>query len=179
MKQIVVQDGGVHEFFVAAQEAVQIIDAASTDRSIVVALTGEGAKVELLAQIYATDDETKHVQHTVIHQAANTQSVILVKSVLDDRAVLDYDATITIDQPDCSGEQRADVLLLSEHARAKAVPHLHISSMHSVCSHGVTISKIDERIMYFMQSRGITREEAKSAAIEAHVSPVKERIAYV
>ena len=58
------------------------------------------------------------------------------------------------------------ILLLSDEARAEAVPDLEIESDDVKCSHAATISKIPEEQLFYLMSRGLSKFEGESMIVE-------------
>ena len=75
----------------------------------------------------------------------------------------------------CEGYQKDDTLLLSENARADVVPNLEIANNEVKCSHGATITQIDEEKLFYMMSRGLDEKNAKKTMIEGFFDPVFAR----
>ena len=68
-------------------------------------------------------------------------------------------------------------LLLGENARVAPIPVLEIEA-HDVtrCSHGATVSSVDEEQLYYMMSRGLTREDATHAIVDGFLRQGLERL---
>jgi Fe-S cluster assembly protein SufD len=66
--------------------------------------------------------------------------------------------------------------LLSDKATINAKPQLEIFADDVKCSHGCTIGQLDDRAMFYMQSRGIPQKEAKALLMYAFSNEVIESI---
>ena len=64
------------------------------------------------------------------------------------------------------------MILLSDKAYAEAIPNLEIENNDVKCSHGATISQIDEDKLFYMTSRGINEKDAKRVIIEGFFEPI-------
>ena len=53
-------------------------------------------------------------------------------------------------------------LLLSDHAQVESKPQLEIFADDVKCTHGVTIGQLDEEAVFYLRSRGINHEDARS-----------------
>ena len=58
--------------------------------------------------------------------------------------------------------QQNNNLLLSDFAAVDTKPQLEIFADDVACSHGCTIGQLDDEALFYMQSRGIPRKEAKA-----------------
>ena len=66
--------------------------------------------------------------------------------------------------------------LLSEHARVDTKPQLEIFADDVKCTHGATIGRLDEQAMFYLKSRGIGQENARSLLTYAFAAEVLETI---
>ena len=60
-----------------------------------------------------------------------------------------------------NSDQLCKTLLLSSKSRIDALPILEINNENVKCTHGSTVSDLDDDQMFYLQSRGITQNEAK------------------
>jgi Fe-S cluster assembly protein SufD len=72
--------------------------------------------------------------------------------------------------------QLSKALILSEGAEMDNKPELEIYADDVKCSHGATTGQLDEDAMFYMRSRGIGEEDARSLLIEAFVKELAEEI---
>lgn len=72
--------------------------------------------------------------------------------------------------------QQNNNILLSDKATINAKPQLEIFADDVKCSHGCTIGQLDESAMFYMQSRGIPKKEAKALLMYAFSNEVMESI---
>lgn len=126
-------------------------------------LVGAGAESIMLALWFADDDQ--HVDHQTLqdHVAPHAHSDLLYKGALTDAARSVFRGLIRV-RP---GAQLTDAyqtnrnLLLSKDANATALPNLEIEADDVRCSHGATIGQVEARQLFYMMSRGLSREQAE------------------
>ena len=63
-----------------------------------------------------------------------------------------------------------DTLLLSTTAKVNCIPRLEIHTNEVKASHGAGISQVDEQSLFYLESRGIGKEEAKAIMIQGFLS---------
>lgn len=131
-------------------------------------LLGEGAEVEIFGVFEANETERKEVSVTIIHRAGNTRADTTLKGVARDKGFLKFEGRIIIDKgcPNTNSFLTEKILLLSDQARAEAIPDLEIESDDVKCSHAATISKIPEEQVFYLQSRGLSQKDAKEAIVQ-------------
>jgi len=141
-----------------------VLGAALTRHDLTAVLAGEGASC-LLNGLYLVAG-TQHVDHhTVIdHASPHAESHEYFNGVLDERSHGVFNGRIVV-RP---GAQRTDSkqtnnnLLLSEEARADSQPQLEIYADDVKCTHGATLGPIDERALFYLESRGLSRAAARA-----------------
>lgn len=108
------------------------------------------------------------------HVGPTSHSETTVWNVLSDEAVAVFNGMIRIVQncPQTKAYQSNKTLLLSEKARVHTLPKLEISTDDVKCSHGASVSSLDESQLFYLQSRGISKEQAQKMLVEAFTQPV-------
>lgn len=143
-----------------------------------VVLDGEGGEVTLNG-LYALSGSQHVDNHTLIdHARPNCTSRELYKGVLDGRSRGIFDGTIIV-RPDAQKSDARQVnrnLLLSEEALADSKPTLQIHADDVKCSHAATIGQIEENALFYLRSRGLTEEMARSLLVNAFVSDILGRL---
>ena len=103
------------------------------------------------------------------HNKPYAKSVQEARSILKDNATGIFDAKIRVahEAPYSNASQNSKAILLDEHARMYAKPQLEIYIDELEASHGSSIGRLDENALFYLCSRGIHRENAKSMLILA------------
>ncbi len=124
---------------------------------------------------WATLDTTTDVEHL----APYTCSGQLVKGVVggDAKGVFQGKIHIAPHAVKTEGKQLHKALLLTDTAEIDCKPELEIFADDVKCSHGAASGELDEEQLFYMQSRGIGREEAKQILIDAYLDDVINHIA--
>lgn len=93
----------------------------------------------------------------VHHIGPDSTSRINVKSIIDDTSHSSFLGSITVDKDAINTDAQLvnKNLLLSSKATAITEPQLDINTKEIACSHGCTVSNIDEDQLYLLESRGI------------------------
>ncbi|GMR09939.1 MAG: Fe-S cluster assembly protein SufD [Anaerolineae bacterium] len=141
-------------------------------------LDGQGAQGRWTGFYFA--DGIQHLDHDTQqnHLAPNTTSDLLFKGALVDRSRSVWQGMIYV----APGAQRTDGfqanrnLILSKRARADSIPGLEILADDVRCTHGATVSQLEEEPIFYLMSRGIPREEAERLVVEGFFASVMKRI---
>jgi Fe-S cluster assembly protein SufD len=112
------------------------------------------------------------------HVAPGCLSDLLYQGALLGRSRSVYEGTIRA----WPGAQKTNAyqsnrnLLLSRRARADSLPQLEIEANDLRCTHGATVSPVDENQVFYLMSRGIPRDEAVRLIVEGFFRPSLERL---
>ena len=143
-----------------------------------VSMDGEGASTSTLGLILT--DKIQHVDSfTVIdHASPNCTSNQYYKGVLDDMSTGVFNGKIHVHPNAQKTEafQANNNILLSNTAKMHTKPQLEIYADDVKCSHGATIGQLDEDALFYLQSRGIPRDESRLMLMDAFANDVISRI---
>ena len=143
-----------------------------------VELVGEGAQAQVNGVMF-TEGKQHLAYHTrQDHHAPNCKSNLLYKGALQDKSRIVWRGMIHVDQDaqKTDGYQRNDNLMLSDTARADSIPGLEILADDVRCSHGSTIGRVEEELIFYACSRGLTRREAARMIVAGFFQQVLDRI---
>jgi Fe-S cluster assembly scaffold protein SufB len=131
-------------------------------------LTGEGAQATISGIFAAAGKEQKNITVIINHQAAHTRSNTVLKGVVRDHAQVSFTGRIIVAEhcPDTNAFLTERILLLSDTAKAEAVPELEILTDDVKCSHAASISHIPEAQLFYLKSRGIAHSEAEALIVQ-------------
>jgi len=126
-------------------------------------LGGEGAESHsyglFLSDKWQHIDNFVNVDHAFPHCTSNQ----LFKGVLDDMSTGAFNGRILV-RPDAQGTlayQKNNNILLTDDAKMDTKPQLEIYADDVKCSHGATVGQLDGDALFYLQSRGINKREAR------------------
>jgi Fe-S cluster assembly protein SufD len=124
--------------------------------------------------------EKQHVDHYTLvqHASPNCESHQDYKGIFSDQSIGVFNGKIFVEKEaqKTNAFQKSNNILLSDKATINAKPQLEIFADDVKCSHGCTIGQLDETAMFYMQSRGIPKKEAKALLMYAFSNAVIESI---
>jgi len=126
-------------------------------------LGGEGA--ESFSNGLFLTDKWQHVDNfvNVDHAFPNCTSNQLFKGVLDNMSTGAFNGRILV-REDAQGTlayQKNNNILLTDDAKMDIKPQLEIYADDVKCSHGATVGQLDTEALFYLQSRGINKKEAR------------------
>ncbi len=135
-------------------------------------LAAEGSACTLNG-LYMAERRQHLDQFTSIdHATARCTSRELYKGVLDGRATGVFSGRIRVhpDAQKTDASQTNKNLLLSDEAVVDTKPQLEIFADDVKCTHGAAVGQLDEAAVFYLRSRGISRNEARSLLTYAFAS---------
>ncbi len=165
------RDSQLHSFSFA-------VGGALARTNVYTSLDGDAATCTLNG-LYLTDG-TQHIdnQTSIEHIAPNCPSHEVYKGVLDGRSHGVFNGKVYVhpEAQKTDGKQSNNNLLLSPTARVDTKPQLEIFADDVKCTHGATVGRLDELAMFYLNSRGIGRETARTLLTYAFAADVLETI---
>lgn len=141
-------------------------------------LDGEHIESHLYGLYLGNNDQ--HIDHHTFidHAKPNCESNELYKGILDDKARGVFSGKILVNQiaQKTNAFQSNKSVLLSDEASVDAKPQLEIYADDVKCSHGATVGKLDDQAFFYIRSRGVSEESARSMLIRAFVDDIVSQI---
>jgi Fe-S cluster assembly protein SufD len=124
------------------------------------------------------DSQHHEIKTNINHLAENTKSYQLIKTVLNDKAKGVYQGKIYVDAKaqKTNGYQLSKALLLSKNTEFDGKPELEIYADDVKCSHGSTSGNLDEDSVFYLMSRGLSRQQSKELLINGFLMDAVEKI---
>lgn len=141
-------------------------------------LAGEKARASLLGLSIVKGTQAAHIHVEVVHQKRETYSTQNFKSVISGCGRVDFTGAVRLcpDAQKSSAEQKSKTLLLSDNARVKGKPQLQIYADDVKATHGATVGHLDEKEIFYLQSRGFSLKEARKLLVQAFIKELIEQI---
>jgi Fe-S cluster assembly protein SufD len=142
------------------------------------ALEGPGSRSDMLGLYFARGRQ--HFDHNTRqdHKVPHAGSDLLYKGALTDQARVVFRGLIRV----YPKAQRTDAyqtnrnLILSREAEAVSLPNLEIEADDVRCSHAATVGQLDEEELFYIMSRGISRQEAERLVVFGFFGEVLDRL---
>lgn len=146
--------------------------------NIFVDIDGEGAECNIYG-LYLVDKK-QHVdnQIKVNHNVANCNSNEKFKGILDNEATAVFNGHVYVapNAQKTNAYQNNSNIILTDKAKVNTMPFLEIYADDVKCSHGSSIGQLDQEAMFYMQQRGISKENARMLLMYAFAADVSNSI---
>jgi Fe-S cluster assembly protein SufD len=142
-------------------------------------LEGPGANAQMRGVVFGNGDQ--HFDHQTLqeHVAPDCASDLLFKVVVKDQAMSVHLGIVRVHR-DARGTDAAQTvrnLILSEGAKAHPILPLEIEASDiRRCSHAATVGQVDENQLFYLMSRGLSRQDAQKLIVDGFFEPVLEAI---
>jgi len=130
------------------------------------------------ALIFLSKQQHCELKTNVNHKHQHCKSSQLVKSVLLDKSNGTYQGKIYVDKDaqKTNGYQLSKALVLSENSTFNSKPELEIYADDVKCSHGSSTGNIDQNSIFYLMSRGLSKEQANKMLVEGFLNEAIETI---
>jgi Fe-S cluster assembly protein SufB len=141
-------------------------------------LVGEGARGEILSVAFSGSQQHQDAGAKIIHAAPRTTSVITSKSISKDGGRSSYRGLVKVHRGAAGSKStvRCDALLLDEKSRSDTYPTMEIDEEDVTMGHEATVSKIGEEQLFYLQSRGLSEQEATMMVVNGFFEPFTKEL---
>lgn len=143
-----------------------------------IASDGEGCESHMYG-LYLLHGKTHVDNHTEIdHIKPNSFSNELYKGIMEDQSHGVFNGKVYVRQAaqKTNAFQSNKNILLSDQATINSKPQLEIWADDVKCSHGCTTGQLDEEALFYLQSRGVSKERARVLLLYAFAVEVLENV---
>lgn len=170
--KIHVEKGGVLE--------IVLVDLTSSSCSVKFDIEAEeGSEANGYFAFLSDKSNQKHCEVNAIIKSKNASSLIDMEGVIVDSAKMDLlgNTQILKGALNSSVRQQARIADLSKNGKGQASPSLLIDENDVKASHGAVIGRVDDNALFYLMSRGLSKEEARKLIVSSYLVPVINRLA--
>jgi Fe-S cluster assembly protein SufB len=137
-----------------------------------------GAHGEVLSIAFAGRGQHQDAGAKAVHAAPHTTSKIVSKSISKDGGRAGYRGLVKVVKGavDCKSTVNCDALLLDETSRSDTYPSMEIEEDRTSIGHEATVSKIGDEQLFYLMSRGVSKEEAAAMIVAGFIEPVVKEL---
>ncbi|WP_126969641.1 Fe-S cluster assembly protein SufD [Gynurincola endophyticus] len=143
-----------------------------------IALDGEHIESHMYG-LYLSGGAQLVDNHTIVdHRKPNCQSNEHYKGVMQDASTGVFNGKIFVqeDAQKTNAFQQNNNLILGDKASVNSKPQLEIFADDVKCSHGSTIGQFNNEALFYLKTRGIGDEKAKTLLVQAFAFDVTDKI---
>jgi Fe-S cluster assembly protein SufB len=141
-------------------------------------LRGEGASTSITSVTLAKGPYIKDGGAKVFHAAPNTRSSIASKAISAEGGLTVHRGLIRVlrGARNSLAVSQCDALILDERSRNYTYPHTQVDEPTASVVHEATAGRLSEEQLFYMTSRGLSENEAKSLVVLGFLSDVLKNI---
>lgn len=141
-------------------------------------LAGEGASADHLGVAFANEGQYQDTGAKVIHAASHTTSHVVSKSISRGGGISSYRGLIEVapDAAGCTASVQCDALLLDDMSRSDTIPVMKVKNNTASIAHEATAGKLRAEDIFYLQSRGLSEDEAKALIVNGFIAPISKEL---
>lgn len=141
-------------------------------------LKGDGSTSDAKVICVGTNKQRLNITTRATHFGKSSDSDMITRAVMRDEATAIFNGITKIEHgaTHANGEQTERVLMLSPRARGDANPILLIDEDEVTAGHAASVGQVNKDQVYYMMSRGLSRDEAEKLIIYGFLEPVVSMI---
>lgn len=126
-------------------------------------LKGDHSTGDILSLAFAGGNQIQDTGARIIHAGKNTRSNVLAKGVSLDGGINSYRGLVKFEKgaENAYSHIKCDGLMMDERSESHAYPYNDVSGARGTLNYEATVAKIDEDMLFYLQSRGLNEDEAK------------------
>lgn len=137
-------------------------------------LVGDASYGDTKTVVVGRGKQKQNFTTKVIHWGKHSEGYILKHGVMKDEASSIFNGIGKIEHgaTKANAEQESRVLMLNEKARGDANPILLIDEDDVTAGHAASVGRVDPLQLYYLMSRGISKQNAERLVIHGFLAPV-------
>ena len=141
-------------------------------------LMGDNSTGNSISIAYAKKNQILDAGAKMIHIGKNTKSNIVSKSIASNGGVSNYRGTTKIckNAINSVATVKCDTILLDDISKSDTIPQNILENNSSTLEHEATISKISAEKLFYLESKGLSEEQAKEMLVMGFVDDFKKEL---
>ncbi|QOQ38756.1 Fe-S cluster assembly protein SufB [Trueperella pecoris] len=141
-------------------------------------LMGEHAHGETLSIAFAGEGQHQDTGSKMVHNAPNTHSSIVSKSVARGGGRASYRGLVQVNENARHSKSNVlcDALLVDQISRSDTYPYVDVRTDDVEMGHEATVSKVSADQLFYLMSRGIEETEAMAMIVRGFVEPIAREL---
>lgn len=154
--------------------ALGLMNDSDTISESITHLIGDGSIANTKTVVVGRGEQKQNFTTEIRHFGKNSEGFILTHGVMKEAAQTIFNGIGKIEHgaTKSNAQQESRVLMLSEHARGDANPILLIDEDDVMAGHAASAGRVDPMQLFYLMSRGISKEEAERLIIHGFLAPV-------
>lgn len=141
-------------------------------------LRGRGAKGTMLSIAFANGQVDQDTGSRMIHEAPDTSSTIISKSLCRAGGICDYRGEVKMNENahGSSSHVECDTIIMDDQSSSDTIPKNQVAIGDVSMEHEAKVSKVSEEELYYLMSRGLSEEEATKMIVMGFIEPFTKQL---
>ena len=141
-------------------------------------LNGRGAKSSFTGITFAGAGQNLDTGCKVVLNAPQTKASVETKSISKDGGVSTFRSSVvaTKNAEDSAATVSCQSLMLDDHSRSDTIPAMDVKCKNVDIGHEATIGRIGDDKVFYLMSRGLSEEEARTMIVNGFAEPVSKEL---
>lgn len=139
---------------------------------------GEGTQTNLYGLAFIGNEQVTDTHSAIILNHPHGVTDQIYKCIVDDKAHSIFNGKVVVSQAAqlTNASQLNRNLLISSGGRVDTKPQLEIIADNVKCSHGATVSQLDDDEVFYLQSRGLSQEASRNLLLDAFAAEILNKL---
>ncbi|HEX6561567.1 MAG TPA: SufD family Fe-S cluster assembly protein [Nitrososphaera sp.] len=141
-------------------------------------MKGQGATAEDVEIVFGVGNQSFDIMSNLIHDGQFSKGKVQVKSVMKDTSKSLFKGMIKIGKDGKGTESylSGHAILLDKGAKSDSIPGLEILTNEVRATHSASVAQIDENQIFYLTTRGLSREGAKREIVSGFLEPLSRKM---
>ncbi len=141
-------------------------------------LSGEGARSEFTGVTFAGKGQNLDTGCKVVHKAPRTSSYVNTRSISKSGGISTFRSAVVIDPgaEDSTSSVSCQSLMIDSASRSDTVPVMDVRTSRADVGHEAKIGRISDDAVFYLMSRGLSEEEARSLIVSGFAENVSKEL---
>jgi len=141
-------------------------------------LKGERSRCEFTGVTFASSGQYLDTGCKIVHAAPNTSSTVHSKSISKNGGTSFYRGLLKVNSNAVGSKATVECesLMLDNESRSDTIPIIEINNDSVDIGHEAKIGRISDEAIFYLMSRGISKDEAKAMIVRGFVEPISKEL---
>ncbi len=141
-------------------------------------LRGERSRCEFTGVTFASTGQYLDTGCKIVHAASHTSSTVHSKSISKNGGTAFYRGLLRVAPKavGCKSTVECESLMLDNESRSDTIPIIEINNDNVDIGHEAKIGRISDEAIFYLMSRGISKDEAKAMIVRGFVEPISKEL---
>jgi len=141
-------------------------------------LKGDNSTCDHLGVAFANQGQIQDTGAKVIHVGKNTSSNVVMKSLSKNGGASIYRGFLQVMKSarNASARVECDALILDPISKSDTIPYMDIQNEDVTIAHEATCGKLNDDDVFYLMSRGLSEEEAKTMIVNGFLAPIVKEL---